>query len=147
MEIRMKKYITILSLVLGTTMCAFPADIDRNEFNLVAKVDKKQPVVVAAPAPDMNDLIYLKARIKELEKENAELKKNKSINLDFGTIYVADSKLKCKDLDGVKDWDWNGKTWVRDSVEVTQPSKPIIQQLQWTFPQSTCPNGRCPNTR
>lgn len=136
------KFYIILAMTIGLTWGVSPAqsDVIKNDFNLVAKVETKKREPIVSTSPDMNDLIYLKARIKELEQENAKLKGKR----DFGDMYVSeDGKLMFKDPGSTKDWEWNGKTWVRDGVEIVQPSK-IKPQIQYYLPQSSCPDGRCP---
>ncbi len=108
----MNKYLLITTLCIGFTWGLLPAqaDVQKMDFNLSTQKDN---------VDNMNKLIFLDARIKELEAEVDMLKKTKSTPKSFGSAYVTeDGKLKLKAEDGGKDWNWDGKTWYRD---VCQP--------------------------
>ncbi len=128
------KFYIIVAIIGALTWGTFPAqaEVIKNDFNLVTKVDIQKKSVV-----DMNDIIYLKARVKELEEENNMLKKLKnSENKEFGLAYITnDGKLRRKADDDGNDWDWDGKTWYRSYGITNQPTILI---------QPDCPNGKCP---
>lgn len=103
----MKKLAVILMFfIAGGTLSAYAANpLDKSAFHLNSKdgVD------------NMNKIIYLEARVKELEKE-LEVVKNAKTKGVFGLAYIdEEGKLRCKSEDGGKDWDWNGRTWTRQS--------------------------------
>lgn len=144
----MQKYFLMVALCFGVVWGALPAqaDVNKSTFNLSAK---------SANVDNMNELVFLKARVAELEGELDVLKKSKTLPKTFGLAYVTeDGKLKCKSEDEGVDWDWNGKTWTRPSVVESLGKVPAynpnpITNIKYLVPQGqgNCPNGRCPTPR
>lgn len=130
----MKNYL-VIALCFAMTWGLLPAQAD---------VDKLDFKLSNSQVNNMNDLIYLKARVGELEKENQILKKKLADckgPSSFGSAYInEEGQLKCKAEDGGQDWDWNGKTWFRAGV-----STGVIQSSYIYTPISgNCPTGNCP---
>jgi hypothetical protein len=121
-----KVLIAIVFFIVGV---GFPAyAVEKKDFNFV-KTDAK--------VDNMNKIIYLEARVKELEKELETYKLSKEKT--FGLAYIdKEGNLRCKAEDGGKDWDWNGKTWTRQE---------FFKGVTSGTSTPDCPTGNCPLPR
>lgn len=128
----------LLAVVLiATTWGILPAqaDVGRDNFKLSSTSS-----VLPDATKDFNDLIFLKARVKELELEVETLKKASRTPKVFGNAYVNDNgELKLKSLDGGPEWNWDGDNWSRPSFQ----SPTVLPAGGFPFGNG-CINGRCP---